>query len=162
MTLRLVPLTREAFADFGDVIETDGVNHFSINRGMAERFHDLAQIDMGREGKALVSIFVGKAWPIPIAIRMIERHPLGSQAFIPLQQQNYLVVVAKTPTASDLRGFLARGHQGVNYRRNVWHHPLLALENDSRFLVIDRGGPGNNLEEAVLGEAVFLEGYDRQ
>ena len=157
MRLNLEPLTGEAFADFGDVIEMDGAHHFSINQGMAERFHDLARIDMGPEGKALLSIFVARAWPVPIAIRSIERHPLGSQAFMPLQQQDYLVVVTKTPEISGLRGFLAKGTQGVNYRRNVWHHPLLALENDSRFLVIDRGGPGNNLEEASLSQLVHLD-----
>jgi ureidoglycolate lyase len=157
MRLKLEPLTGEAFADFGDVIEMNGAHHFSINQGMAERFHDLARIDMGPEGKALLSIFVARAWPVPIAIRSIERHPLGSQAFMPLQQQDYLVVVTKTPEISGLRGFLAKGTQGVNYRRNVWHHPLLALENDSRFLVIDRGGPGNNLEEASLSQLVHLD-----
>lgn len=156
MRLKLEPLTRDAFADFGDVIETEGAQHFAINQGMAERFHDLAKIDMAAEGKAQLSIFVGKAWPMPIAIRMLERHPLGSQAFIPLEQQDYLVVVAKSPEASALRGFLARGTQGVNYRRNVWHHPLLALKNESRFLVIDRGGPGNNLEEVVLKDSVVI------
>ena len=157
MRLKLEPLTREAFADFGDVIETEGAHHFPINQGMAERYHDLAQIDTGTDGQALLSIFVGRVWPMPIAIRLLERHPLGSQAFIPLQQQDYLVVVAKMPQAPSLRGFLARGAQGINYRRNVWHHPLLALENESRFLVIDRGGSGNNLEEASLSQLVHLD-----
>ena len=157
MRLKLEPLTRDAFADFGDVIETEGAQHFAINQGMAERFHDLAKIDMAGDGQAIVSIFVSRAWPRPIAIRMLERHPLGSQAFIPLQQQDYVVVVAKRPEASELRGFLARGTQGVNYGRNIWHHPLLALENESRFLVIDRGGPGNNLEEAWLRELIHLD-----
>jgi ureidoglycolate lyase len=157
MKLMLEPLTREGFADYGDVIETQGAQHFPINQGMAERFHDLAQIDVGAKGKALISIFIGKAWPRPIAIQMLERHPLGSQAFMPLQQQDYLVVVGRGPEPSDLRGFVAKGTQGVNYRRNVWHHPLLALESESKFLVIDRGGPGKNLEEAVLGEAVYLD-----
>lgn len=156
MRLKLDPLRREAFAEFGDVIETQGAHHFAINQGMAERFHDLAKIDMAGDGQAIVSIFVGKAWPMPIAIRMLERHPLGSQAFIPLEQQDYLVVVAKSPEASALRGFLARGTQGVNYRRNVWHHPLLALKNESRFLVIDRDGPGDNLEEVVLKDSVVI------
>ena len=131
MRLKLEPLTRNAFADFGDVIETEGARHFAINHGMAERFHDLASIEMAAGGQALLSIFVGRAWPKPIAIRMLERNPLGNQAFIPLQRQDYLVVVAKSPEVSALRGFLARGTQGVNYRRNVWHHPLLALEKQS-------------------------------
>jgi ureidoglycolate lyase len=157
MRLKLEPLTRDVFADFGDVIDTEGAHHFAINQGMAERFHDLANIEMAAGGQAQLSIFVGKAWPKPIAIRMLERHPFGSQAFIPLQQQDYLVVVAKSPEFSALRGFLARGTQGVNYRRNVWHHPLLALENESRFLVIDRSGPGDNLEEVKLNEIVHLD-----
>ena len=114
MRLKLEPLTREAFADFGDVIETEGAHHFPINQGMAERYHDLAQIDTGTDGQALLSIFVGRVWPMPLAIRLLERHPIGSQAFIPLQQQDYLVVVAKTPQSSSLRGFLARGAQGIN------------------------------------------------
>jgi len=161
MRLTLEPLTREAFADFGEVIEAEGARHFAINQGMAERFHDLARIETAAEGQTIVSIFVSKAWPRPIAIRMLERHPLGSQALIPLQQKDYLVVVARSPEASALRGFIARGTQGVNYRRNVWHHPLLVLEDDSRFLVIDRGGPGDNLEEVSLSETVYLEHYDR-
>jgi ureidoglycolate lyase len=154
--LHLTPLAREAFAAFGEVIETEGAAHYPINQGTAERFHDLARIDMGENGTALVSIVVGQPRARPIALSMMERHPLGSQAFIPLQQQDYLVVVAREPVAASLRGFVAKGTQGVNYRRNVWHHPLLVLEPNSRFLVIDRGGEGNNLEEATLAETVYL------
>lgn len=156
MKLPLTPLEREAFADFGEVIETEGAAHYPINQGTAERFHDLARIDMGENGKALVSIVVGQPRARPIALSMMERHPLGTQAFIPLQQQDYLVVVAREPLAANLRGFVAKGTQGVNYRRNVWHHPLLVLKPDSRFLVIDRGGEGNNLEEVTLAETVYL------
>ncbi|HEY7766059.1 MAG TPA: ureidoglycolate lyase [Aestuariivirgaceae bacterium] len=151
-----MPLTREGFASFGEVIETEGAPHYPINQGTAERFHDLARINMGENGTALVSIVVGNPRARPIALVMMERHPLASQAFIPLQEQDYLVVVAQEPIASSLRGFVAKGTQGVNYRRNVWHHPLLVLEPDSRFLLIDRGGVGNNLEEAVLAQTVYI------
>jgi ureidoglycolate lyase len=154
--LALTPLTREDFAAFGDVIETEGRAHFAINQGTAERFHDLARIDMGENGKTLVSIVVGEPRGKPIALSMMERHPLASQAFIPLQPQDYLVVVAQEPLPSSLRGFLAKGTQGVNYRRNVWHHPLLVLTPHSRFLLIDRGGEGNNLEEAELAQTVYI------
>jgi ureidoglycolate lyase len=159
MKLEIEPLTRAAFAPFGEVIETEGAVHFPINEGTAERFHDLARIDVGSGGgRPVVSIFISQPRPRPITIRMMERHPLGSQAFIPLQNQQYLVVVGegKVRQPRSLRAFLAKGPQGVNYHRNVWHHPLLVLERDSRFLVIDRGGDGENLEEASLSEPVCL------
>jgi ureidoglycolate lyase len=159
MKLDVEPLTRAAFAPFGDVIETEGAMHYPINEGTAERFHDLARIDVGnRGGRAVVSIFIGQPRPRPVTIRMMERHPLGSQAFIPLQSQQYLVVVGEgeAPLPRSLRAFLAKGSQGVNYHRNVWHHPLLVLERESRFLVIDRSGDGENLEEATLSEPVCL------
>lgn len=157
MKLDVEPLSPEAFAPFGDVIETEGAAHYSINEGTAERFHDLARIDIGNEGgRPVVSIVIGQPRPKPITIRMMERHPLGSQAFIPLQSRQYLVVVGDAPLSGHLRAFSAKGSQGVNYHRNVWHHPLLVLERDSRFLVIDRGGDGENLEEATLSEPVYL------
>ncbi len=98
----------------------------------------------------MINIFRGQPRSRPVAIRMLERHPLGSQAFVPLRGQDFLIVVAPPRprvTADDLRAFHARGGQGVNYARGTWHHPLLCLEKDSDFLVIDRGGPGSNLDE---------------
>ncbi|CAN0451887.1 unnamed protein product, partial [Discosporangium mesarthrocarpum] len=89
------PLTKEAFAPFGDVIETDGAQRLSINEGTTERFHDLAGVDVASDGGSpLISIFRGQPRPQPIAIRMVERHPLGSQAFIPMQDQDWFIVVA--------------------------------------------------------------------
>ncbi|MEF2553031.1 ureidoglycolate lyase [Aurantimonas sp. A2-1-M11] len=145
------PLTRAAFAPFGDVIETNGAAHFAINGGTTTRFHDLARVDVSAQGgHPLISIFRGQPFAFPIEIAMMERHPLGSQAFAPLQDRAYLVVVA--PDADGAPGtpvaFLARGRQGVNYAPGTWHHPLLSLEAVSEFLVVDRGGEGNNLEEA--------------
>jgi ureidoglycolate lyase len=161
MRVEVRPLTRSDFADFGDVVETTGAAHYPINEGMAERFHDLARIDVGGSGgRVLINVFIGQMRPRPIAIRMVERHPLGTQCFMPLREQNYLVVVAKgeaAPEPESLTAFLARGTQGVNYHRNVWHHPLLVLEADSPFLVIDRGGEGSNLEEAYFAEPAMLD-----
>jgi ureidoglycolate lyase len=161
MKVEVRPLTRSDFAAYGDVVETTGAAHYPINEGTAERFHDLASIDVGGSGgRVLINIFIGQRRPRPIAIRMVERHPLGTQCFMPLREQNYLVVVAKgeaAPEPDSLRAFLARGTQGVNYRRNVWHHPLLVLEADSPFLVIDRGGEGSNLEEAYFAEPAVLD-----
>ncbi len=149
--LELRPLSRDAFAPFGDVIETEGATHFPINEGTTERFHDLAAIDVADGGgRPLVNIFRGQPRPRPIEIRMMEKHPLGSQAFMPLRDAPYLVVVApagESIAPADLVAFRVSGRQGVNYRRGVWHHPLLVLEPDHDFLVIDRGGPGGNCIE---------------
>jgi len=145
------PLTREAFAPFGDVIDTAGSRSFPINDGMVERFHDLARIDVGAQGGApLLSVFRGQPYALPLPVRFVERHPLGSQAFVPLGEAAFAVIVAPpgdTVEPDDLRAFIGNGRQGVNYRPGTWHHVLLVLEQPADFLVIDRGGPGNNCDE---------------
>ena len=147
--LKIEPLTKAAFARYGEVIELEGAQHYGINQGFAERFHKLAEADTAAEGgSAIISIFVADPRPSPIKIELMERHPIGSQAFYPLQDRDWLVVVAEDPlTLQSLRAFRASGRQGVNYARNVWHHPLLVLDPASRFLIVDRKGPGKNLEE---------------
>jgi len=156
LELNIHPLTRRGFAPFGDVIETDGAEHFAINDGTTERYHDLARVDVSAaNGETLVNIFRGQPRPAPIRIKMMERHPLGSQAFIPLQARDYLIVVAPAVDRvgpGDLTAFRATGRQGVNYHRNVWHHPLLVLEPDHDFIVIDRGGPEYNCDEYYFSE----------
>ena len=148
------PLTRDAFALFGEVIEVDGAHRMEINDGTTERFHNLATVDVTSEGGyPLINIFRGQPRPKPIHIRAIERHPLGSQAFVPISNLSWLVVVAPpgdAPTAHQLRAFRATGNQGVNYRAGVWHHPLIVLEPDHDFIVVDRGGPGDNCDEVRL------------
>ena len=150
MPLKIEPLTREAFAPFGDVIETDGAEHFDINNGSTIRFHDLAKIETDEGGRVLVNIFRATPLGYPLTIRMVERHPKGSQAFVPLNNQPYLILVApkgEHVQPEDLRAFRASGQQGVNYHAGTWHHPVLALEGVSDFLVIDRGGEGMNCDE---------------
>ena len=154
--LFIEPLTREAFAPFGEVIETAGAESFPINEGTTTRFHALATADPGPDGQAIVSIFRGTRRPDPIAIRMLERHPLGSQAFMPLAAYDWLVVVADEPKTEALRCFRAHGEQGVNYARGVWHHPLLVLVPVQDFVVVDRAGPGENLEERALDRVVYV------
>lgn len=160
LPLRVEALERSAFAPFGDVIEASAaVRHFPINAGNTERYHDLAQIEPGPDGRAIVSIFRGQPRRLPFAVAMMERHPLGSQAFMPLSGRPYLVVVAPAgapPCAADLRVFLARGDQGVNYAPGVWHHPLLALGAVCDFLVIDRGGGTPNCDEVRLPGAGLI------
>jgi ureidoglycolate lyase len=112
-------------------------------------------------GTALISIFRALPRPMPLAVESLERHPLSSQAFYPLERRPFLVIVAEegsTPLAERMHAFLASGFQGVNYRRNTWHHSLIALEQPCDFLVIDRGGPEENCEErAVTGGRVLVK-----
>ena len=150
--LRPVPLSKAGFAAFGEVIEIAGMQASSINQGFAERFNDLAHIDAAAEGGSVnVSIVAANPRPMPIAVKLMERHPLGSQIFFPLQDRPWLVLVCADPRdASSFQAFSATGRQGINYARSTWHHPLLVFEADSRFLVIDRKGPGRNFEEMWL------------
>jgi ureidoglycolate lyase len=152
ITLKTEPLTKVSFAPFGDVIEIEGAQHYPINQGLAERFNDLARVDVGT-GEVNISIVNAVVRPQPIALKLMERHPLGSQIFYPLQDRPWLVVVCVEPQDNkSFRAFRATGRQGINYARNTWHFPLLVLEAESRFLVIDRKGPGTNLEEMWIDE----------
>jgi ureidoglycolate lyase len=161
MNIRIEPLTRDAFALFGDVIDGDGATkRYTINDGYADRYHDLARIDVAAaDGRPLLNIFRAKARRLPLRIALMERHPLSSQAFIPLRPGSFLVLVARAgepPSPSDLRCFRTEGSQGVNYARGTWHHPLIALEDFQDFLVIDRGGAGENCDEITYDEEIFV------
>ena len=158
-TLRPEPLTAAAFAPFGDVIELAGAKQMSINAGTTIRFHDLAQVDVLTDGgRTLINLFRAQPRDEPVHLSLMERHPLGSQAFIPLVDAPYYVVVAEDDNGRPgaLRAFVSSGWQGVNYARNVWHHPLLALGAVRDFIVVDRGGAGINLQEWPLDEAVCI------
>lgn len=154
VVLQAAPLTAEAFAPFGEVIQTTGHTPRLINEGTSERFDDLTPVDvLAGGGRPLISIFRASPRPLPFTVRAMERHPLSSQAFYPLDGLPYLVVVAEpgdAPWDRRIRAFRAAGNQGVNYRRNTWHHALLALGRTCHFLVVDRGGGGENCEEVVL------------
>jgi ureidoglycolate lyase len=156
ITVSTEPLTPAAFAPFGDVLQVEGADQYDINAGTTQRFDALAHVHTDLAGKPAISIFRATPHQFPITIRSFERHPLGSQAFMPLSPHSWLVVVAKHPVATEVRCFLATGHQGVQYHRNTWHHPLLVLQPEQDFLVIDRVGPGENLEEANLDVNVQL------
>lgn len=154
IALRPEPLTKAAFAGFGDVVEMEGAQHYPINQGFAERFNDLALVDAG-DG-VNISIVTATPRPLPIAVKLMERHPLGSQIFYPLQDRPWLVLICHDPEdKGSFRAFSATGQQGINYARNAWHHPLLVFE-PGRFLVVDRKGPGDNLEEVWLSEPLSI------
>jgi ureidoglycolate lyase len=147
------PLTAEAFAPFGSVIEAcDHAVKLDINQGHAVRYDRLAEIDVAEgDGVGVISLF--RARPLSeLVLKIFERHPLGSQSFVPLSGGPYLVAVAPAGDfdPAKVRLFRAEGHQGVHYRKGVWHHFLLVLDAESDFLVIDRAGPGDNCEEVEL------------
>ncbi len=153
-TVKPIPLTAENFAPYGDVIEaSSAVEQLSINYGNTTRFHNLADIDVSAEGgEVCVNIFRTKPLPQPILVKIMEYHPMSSQAFIPMSDEPYLVVVAEKGDfkAENLRVFLASSNQGVNYHAGTWHHFSLALNKQSDFLVIDRKGKGDNCVEHEL------------
>lgn len=156
-TLFPEPLTADAFAPFGDVIEaSEGAEIMEINRGWTTRFNALSDVAVS-DGRTIISIFRSRPLTPPV-LKVFERHPLGSQAFAPLQGRPFLVAVAPRgdfdPAA--VRVFRAGANQGVNYARGTWHHFLLALEAQSDFLVIDREGPGENLDEVELAEVDWI------
>lgn len=151
-------LTREAFAPFGDVISVAGADSYPINAGRTDRFNALARVDIrGPGAEAVISIFRGQPLAPPI-IDMLERHPLGSQAFMPLCDRPYWVVVAPPGDfdSSAVKAFLADCSQGINYRAGTWHAPLLPLFPDSDFLVVDRHGEGENCDMVMLEEPFQL------
>jgi ureidoglycolate lyase len=144
--VRVEPLTREALRPFGDVIDTAGES-YPINGGMTDRFHDLARLDA--EGRIGISLAEGRPYDLPLDLSMVERHPLGSQAWIPLGPDPFLVVVAPDEGGAPgrPRAFITAPGQGVNYLRGIWHGVLTPLRRPQRFLVVDRTEPGANLEE---------------
>lgn len=142
------PLTAEAFAPFGDVLDFSGAPDRIINQGLCGRFHDRAQMDFS-QGRAGISLFEAQPRSLPYQLDMMERHPEGSQAFLPMSEYGFLVIVA--PDEGGRPGmpaaFLAAPGQGVNFHRGTWHGVLTPLHAPGRFAVVDRIGPGDNLEE---------------
>lgn len=158
--LTIQPLTQAAFAPFGTVIEADPASMRYINGGTTERYHALAETEAtGEDARVIINLFRGAPRVFPYAVDMMERHPFGSQSFSPIDDRPWLVVVAADEDGKPGRPqvFRAGGRQGVNYRRNVWHHPLIAMGAVSDFLVVDRLGGGVNLEEFFFDEPFIIE-----
>jgi ureidoglycolate lyase len=159
--LNLKPLTGDSFAPFGDVIQKQGHYPEEINYGQTRKYANLAGIDTTDEGgETAVHIYRSRPVSLPFKIKVMECHPLGSQAFVPLHNRPFLVVVAPPAEQLDfksIQGFFTNGEQGVNLHKGVWHHYQLSLEEISDYLVIDRSGPGNNRVEHHLEKTLFIE-----
>ena len=147
-TIQIRPLTAAEFAPFGEVLEAVGAPDRLINQGFCARFHDRATLDFG-DGRAGISVFEATAHSLPYRLEMVERHPGGSQAFVPMHQNDWLVIVA--PDTANAPGaplaFRAGSGQGINLRRGIWHGVLAPLHAPGLFAVVDRIGPDANLEE---------------
>lgn len=149
------PLTAEAFAPFGQVIDTAGTAPRPMNAGMARRFHDLAAIEVVGDGaRTVIGLVEAQPYPLPLRLTLVERHPLGAQAFVPLSAAPFLVVVC--PDADGRPGrpqaFVTAPRQGICYARGTWHGVLTPFGASQDFVVVDRGGPGANLEEHVFAD----------
>jgi ureidoglycolate lyase len=159
ITLQPAPLTRESFARYGDVIETSADRLVAMNAARFERFDNECVVE-ARDGQVAISIVRCRlSTVLPYRFDTVERHPHGSQAFVPLTPYRFMVVVAppeEDVAADDLRAFVTNGRQGVNYHRGTWHMPLIAFDAGQEFLVIDRSGESPNCDEHSLEEAVIL------
>jgi ureidoglycolate lyase len=162
-TLTALPLTRERFAPFGDVLETLAGNKQAMNSARFERFCDLADIDVGSEsgGRASISIARSRsATALPYRVDMLERHPDGSQAFMPLANFQFVVVVAPAGESVDLQelaAFVSNGRQGINYHKGVWHMPMIAMQEGQEFLIVDRAGDSDNCDEYFPGKTIMVD-----
>ncbi len=142
------PITKENFSKFGDMITTENIKPLEINNGYAKRFDDIAKIDTSSDnGQTTISIFSALKRSFPMKIDMMEKHPLGSQAFIPMKETTFLTLVApegEKPDLEKIESFIVPKGIGVNYKTGIWHFPLISTE-DMDFLVVDRIGLGDNL-----------------
>jgi ureidoglycolate lyase len=146
--IKPIPITKENFSKFGDMIATENIKPLEINNGYAKRFDEITKIDTSSEnGETTISIFSALKRSFPMKIDMMEKHPLGSQAFIPMKETTFLTLVApegEKPDIEKIESFIVPKGIGVNYKANVWHFPLISTE-DMNFLVVDRKGSGDNL-----------------
>ena len=160
ITINPKPITKENFSKFGDIITTDDITPLEINNGYAKRFDGIANLNTNKDnGKTTISIFSALKRTFPMKIDMMEKHPLGSQAFVPMKETIFLVFVApegNKPDLNKVESFIVPPGIGVNYNPGTWHFPLISTEN-MNFLVVDRKGSGDNLvienldkEELVL------------
>ena len=152
------PMTRDAFAPYGEVLELGAGEIIGINQGNCERHHNQAKLSFG-EGDAGISLFLAKLRDLPYELEMMERHPLGSQSFIPMCQNGFLVTVADDENGIPVnpRAFITEIGQGINFHPNTWHGVLTPLKGSGMFCVVDRIGDGNNLQEHWLDQKITIK-----
>lgn len=160
MRLTCEPLTPDAFAPFGDVLDCAGAPDKLINAGMCGRYHDRARLDFGPGGRAGISLFHAQVRSLPYTCDLLERHPEGSQAFVPMSETPFLVIVAEDDAGRPVRprAFLTGVGQAINLHRGTWHGVLTPLHAPGLFAVVDRIGDTANLEEFPLDPPMIVVG----
>ena len=161
-TITPKPITKENFSKFGDLITTKDIEPITINDGYAKRFDNIAKLDTSKEnGKTTISIFSALKRTFPMKVNMMESHPLGSQAFIPMKETTFLCFVAPSgekPDLNKIESFIIPPGLGINYKPGTWHFPLISTE-DMNFLVVDRKGAGDNLKIQKLDSEDLILKY---
>ena len=161
-TITPKPITKENFSKFGDLITTKNIEPITINDGYAKRFDNIAKLDTSKEnGKTTISIFSALKRTFPMKVNMMESHPLGSQAFIPMKETTFLCFVAPSgekPDLNKIESFIIPPGLGINYKPGTWHFPLISTE-DMNFLVVDRKGAGDNLKIQKLDSEDLILKY---
>ena len=161
-TITPKPITKENFSNFGDLITTKDIEPITINDGYAKRFDNIAKLDASKEnGKTTISIFSALKRTFPMKVNMMESHPLGSQAFIPMKETTFLCFVAPSgekPDLNKIESFIIPPGLGINYKPGTWHFPLISTE-DMNFLVVDRKGSGDNLKIQKLDSEDLILKY---
>jgi len=161
-TITPKPITKENFSNFGDLITTKDIEPITINDGYAKRFDNIAKLDTSKEnGKTTISIFSALKRTFPMKVNMMESHPLGSQAFIPMKETTFLCFVAPSgekPDLNKIESFIIPPGLGINYKPGTWHFPLISTE-DMNFLVVDRKGSGDNLKIQKLDSEDLILKY---
>ena len=155
------PISKENFSKFGDVISTKDINSIDVNNGYAKRYDNIANLNTSKDnGKTTISIYSALKRQFPMKIDMMEKHPLGSQAFIPMKETTFLSLVAPQgdkPELNQIESFIVPPGIGINYNPGIWHFPLISTE-DMNFLVVDRKGLGDNLViEDLKKEKIILK-----
>ena len=163
ITIKPKYITKENFSEFGDMITTADIKPIKINNGYAKRFDGIANLNTSKDnGKTTISIFSALKRVFPMKIDMMEKHPLGSQAFVPMKETTFLVFVApkgSVPDLNKIESFIVPPGIGINYNPEIWHFPLISTE-DMNFLVIDRKGPGDNLVIKNFNKEEIILNYE--
>ena len=162
-SITALPLTADRFAPFGDVLEAVAGNKKIMNEAKFERYSNLAQIEIDSDDGGRPSISIARcrsAAAMPYRVDMLERHPRGTQAFMPLTAFEFVVVVAPAGEdieTQDIAAFVTNGRQEINYHKGVWHIPIIAMQEGQEFMIVDRGGNGDNCDEHYLGDPILVD-----
>ena len=160
ITLPVRPLTAEAMAPFGSVIERvpGGV---AVNGGSSQRHEAVATLDLHRDaGRGVLAVYDARARRFPFAASVLERHRLSDQVFLPLGGPRRCVLLlapagVEQPQATDCVALLSNGQQGLRIAAGTWHHGLLALD-DGPWAVLERRAAAPDCDEVNLGTTITL------